>query len=156
MTKPANNGLNDKRGRGRPPTNIDYDEVYRLGLIHCTIAECAVLLDCPEPTLQGNKEFQRVYKKGQEQGKKSLRRLQFAKAEGQEAKILKDKDGNPILDDKKRPVILQPGYAPDTTMQIWLGKQQLGQVDNQTVSLHTEKPVEVIIKNYEKEETKNG
>ena len=96
-----------------------------------------------------------VFKKGLEQGRKSLRRLQFEKAEGCPAELLKDPvTGGYVRDDKGRPIILKPGYAPDTTMQIWLGKQQLGQTDTQNIRIDGEKRVEVIIKNYEKEPKK--
>lgn len=136
---------------GRPLTPIDFGIVFDLAKIHCTVSEIAAILDVPESTIAASNDFQETYKKGMEQGRKSLRRLQFQKAEGQDAKILKDEEGKPILDDKRRPIILQPGYAPDTTMQIWLGKQQLGQTDTQNIRINDEKPVEVIIKNYEKE-----
>lgn len=156
MTTSTNDKLNKdiKRGPGQPPLNLDLDEIYRLGLIHCTIKECAVLLDCSESTLNQSEEYMKVFKKGLEQGRKSLRRLQFEKAEGRDAKVLTDGAGYPIRDDKGRPMIIQPGYAPDTTMQIWLGKQQLGQTDTQNIRIDGEKRVEVIIKNYEKGEEK--
>ena len=57
MTASTNDKLN-KRGPGQPPLNLDLDEIYRLGLIHCTISECAVLLDCSESAFQASNEYQ--------------------------------------------------------------------------------------------------
>ena len=66
----------------------------------CTQEEIATMFDCDVRTLQRDEEFCRVFKKGKENGKMSLRRTQFKLAE-------------------KNP-----------TMAIWLGKQYLGQRDN--------------------------
>ncbi|KKL55895.1 hypothetical protein LCGC14_2250850 [marine sediment metagenome] len=122
---------NPKKNKGgRPKIKIDYEKVARYAHIHCTQEEIASLLDIGYSTLKADKQFLDVYKKALDGGKKSLRRLQFEKAEGRPAELLRDKDGNTILDDKRRPIISRPGYAPDTTMQIWLGKQQLGQRDH--------------------------
>jgi len=84
---------------GRPKTQIDLDLAEKLGRIQCTLAECSSVLDVPLSTLSTHKEFSEAFKRGQQQGKMSLRRLQFKHAET-----------NP-------------------TMCIWLGKQYLGQAD---------------------------
>ena len=137
---------------GRPRFIIDFDEVAKLASIHCTIREIATILGCSASLLEKEEEFMQVYKKGLETGNKSLRRLQFEKAEGRPAELLRDPDtSQPLRDDKGRPIISKPGYAPDTTMQIWLGKQHLGQADNTNVRINDDKPVTVIIKNYEKD-----
>jgi len=60
------------------------------------------VLGCSHDTLARDEEFCVVHKKGMDEGKTSLRRLQWQTARG----------GNP-------------------TMQIWLGKQYLGQRDKQ-------------------------
>lgn len=85
---------------GRPKKEIDYEAVEKLANIQCTQEEIASFLELSVRTLQRDEEFCRLYKKGKENGKMSLRRMQFKIAE-------------------KNP-----------TMAIWLGKQYLGQRDN--------------------------
>ena len=84
----------------RPKFKIDYDMVEKLASIQCTQQEIASFLGCSVDTLQRDETFCGLYKKGQENGKMSLRRMQYKLAE-------------------KNP-----------TMAIWLGKQYLGQRDN--------------------------
>ena len=84
---------------GRPKKIIDYNLAEKLAGIMCTQEEIASLLDLSVRTLQRDEEFCRVYKKGQDNGKMSLRRMQYK---------LADKNA---------------------TMAIWLGKQYLGQKD---------------------------
>ena len=83
---------------GRPKAVIDYPLVEKLGQIQCTQEEIANILDISVRTLQRDEEFCRLYKKGIESGKMSLRRFQWEEA----------KKGN-------------------TTTLVWLGKQYLGQ-----------------------------
>lgn len=84
----------------RPKFKIDYDMVEKLAGIQCTQQEIASFLGCSVDTLQRDETFCGLYKKGQENGKMSLRRMQFKLAE------------------------------KNTAMAIWLGKQYLGQRDN--------------------------
>ena len=84
----------------RPKFKIDYEMVEKLAGIQCTQQEIASFLGCSVDTLQRDKTFCGLYKKGQENGKMSLRRIQYKLAE-------------------KNP-----------TMAIFLGKQYLGQRDN--------------------------
>lgn len=84
---------------GRPKKEIDYDVVEKLANIQCTQEEIASFLELSVRTLQRDDEFCRVYKKGQENGRMSLRRMQFKLAE------------------------------KNTAMAIFLGKQYLGQKD---------------------------
>lgn len=83
----------------RPKKKIDYDAVQKLASIQCTQEEIANFLEVSVRTLQRDKEFCRLYKKGLDNGKMSLRRHQFKLAE-------------------KSPA-----------MAIFLGKQYLGQTD---------------------------
>jgi len=87
-----------KKANGRPKKVIDYELVERLSMIQCTQEEIAGSLKISVRTLQRNEKFCRIYKNGIENGKKSLRRMQWDAAG----------KGN-------------------TTMLIWLGKQYLGQ-----------------------------
>ena len=91
-----------KNKGGRPKIEINYSLVEKLAHIQCTQEEIAEVLGVSTRTLLRNKEFCHIYKKGLESGKSSLRRLQFKSAE-----------------------------AGNATMQIWLGKQYLGQKDKQ-------------------------
>lgn len=85
--------------RGRPKKEIDYSTVEKLAYIHCTQEEIASVLGVSTKTLQRDAEFCRLYKKGMDEGRMSLRRTQFKLAER-----------NPA-------------------MAIFLGKQYLGQTD---------------------------
>lgn len=84
----------------RPKKNIDYELVKKLAEIQCTQEEISNVLDISVRTLQRDKEFCRIYNIAREQGKMSLRRWQFKRAEQGSDKML-----------------------------IWLGKQHLGQRD---------------------------
>ena len=83
----------------RPKIKIDYNLVEKLANIQCTQEEIASFLDVSVRTLQRDDEFCRIYKKGQDNGRMSLRRYQYKLAE------------------------------KNTAMAIWLGKQYLGQRD---------------------------
>ena len=85
---------------GRPKFKIDYEMAEKLAGIMATQEEIATFLGCSVDTLQRDEKFCGIYKKGQETGKMSLRRWQFESA----------KKGN-------------------VTMQVWLGKNYLGQRD---------------------------
>ena len=84
----------------RPKKTIDYELVEKLASIQCTQEEIANFLGLSVRTLQRDEEFCHIYKKGMENGKMSLRRIQFRIAE----------KGN-------------------AAMAIFLGKQYLGQKD---------------------------
>lgn len=89
------------KGRGgRPKRKIDYAEVERLARFGATYTEIASVMDIPVDTLNKDPEFRQAHKKGMDHVRISLRRAQLALAA----------QGN-------------------ATMQIWLGKQLLGQSD---------------------------
>ena len=83
----------------RPKKEIDYKLAEKLSQIMCTQEEIANILEVSVRTLQRDAEFCRLYKKGQDTGRMSIKRKQFDVAVNK---------GN-------------------TTMLIWLGKQYLGQ-----------------------------
>lgn len=97
---------------GRPKKVIDYALAEKLAYIQCTISETAHMLNVNEKTLLKDKAFMELHKKGMEEGKSSLRRLQWKGAEA----------GNP-------------------TMLIWLGKQYLGQKDKSEVTGKDGQPI---------------
>jgi len=110
---------------GRPKKIIDYDTVEKLAGLMCTQEEIAAYLDLSVRTLQRDAEFCRVYKKGMDKGKMSIRRQQYKAADG----------GN-------------------VTMQIWLGKQYLNQKDKVENSGHTTNEVRHDFSNLSKKEIK--
>jgi len=99
-----------KHPGGRPRLQFDVRQVEELGRIQSTQAELAAVLGCGLTTvkerLESDPEFAAAYESGLEAGKSSLRRLQWKSALG----------GN-------------------IAMQIWLGKQYLGQRDVQSTEL---------------------
>lgn len=82
----------------RPKKILDYELIEKLANILCTQEEIASISGCDVRTLQRDSEFCRVYKKGQDGGKTSLRRAQFKSA-----------------------------LSGNSTMLVWLGKQYLNQ-----------------------------
>lgn len=102
---------------GRPKIELDYALIEKLAHIQCTQEEIASMLEVSVDTLQRDAKFCGIYKKGQEHGKMSLRRLQWKLAD----------NGN-------------------TTMAIWLGKQYLGQTDKQELSGNSTNPIIVKFK----------
>lgn len=109
---------------GRPKKEIDYQAVEKLANIQCTQEEIASFLELSVRTLQRDEEFCRIYKKGQDNGKMSLRRMQFKLA-----------DKNP-------------------TMAIWLGKQYLKQKDNIEVESTQLVKVQELLNKIEEEASK--
>lgn len=91
---------------GRPKIEIDWDEFHKLCQLFCTLVEIAGWFNVSEDTIERRvKEkykmnFAEYYKKACSGGKISLRRFQYQSAKN--------------------------GSVP---MQIWLGKQYLGQRD---------------------------
>ena len=88
-----------------PYYEIDWFRVRRMARIHCTPAECAWVLGVPYSVLIARQEFTEVFQRGWEEGKASLRRLQWRAAR------IQSKVGNNVA------------------MLIFLGKQILGQRD---------------------------
>ena len=101
----------------RPKKEIDYALVGKLAMIQCTQEEIAGILDISRQTLLQDKQFLDIYNTKKEDGKASLRRMQWKKAE----------EGN-------------------ATMQIWLGKQYLGQTDKQELDQKSDTKIEVVIR----------
>ena len=106
----------DNMAGGRPKKKIDYEAVEKLASIMATQEEIASFLDVSVRTLQRDEEFCRVYKKGMDSGKMSLRRKQYKMSET-----------NP-------------------TMAIWLGKQYLDQKDRNDISLEVTKMPDIVLK----------
>lgn len=102
--------MTEKRGRGRPRTEIDKKTFEGLCEIQCTAEEIAGWFRCSHDTLERwckrtyGKTFEEVFAVYRGNGRISLRRSQFRLAQ------------------------------KNAVMGIWLGKQYLGQKDEQTVN----------------------
>jgi len=120
MTKRVNktSKLSKTKGKtakiGRPfaleATEQTLDTLRGLGRIQATSKETAAVLNVSEPTLfaffKREEKARELWERGQQEGRVSLRRQQFAMAQ------------------------------TSATMQIWLGKQYLGQKDHSESSVH--------------------
>lgn len=108
--------LTGKKKIGRPralqPDLRTLATLRGLGRIQATIRECAAVLGVSHQTFiafcRRHPEAAEIMEQGREMGRQSLRRVQFKTAH----------DGN-------------------ATMQIWLGKQYLGQTDKQEIAQTT-------------------
>lgn len=98
------------RKPGRPKADIDPVKLRKLAEIHCTVDEIAAVMGCSKDTLE--RRFAAVIREGKEQGKMSLRRLQWKRAQAGSDKML-----------------------------IWLGKQLLGQKDRHELSGDPNAPI---------------
>jgi hypothetical protein len=96
----------------RPKKIIDYVLAEKLAYIQCTVSEIANMMGVARETLERDKAFRHIHEKGMENGRSSLRRLQWKAAE-----------------------------AGDKTMLIWLGKQYLAQKDKSEVTGKDGQPI---------------
>ena len=99
---------------GRPKKEIDYTTVEKLANIQCTQEEIASFLGISSRILLRDEKFKELFAKGRENGKMSLRRIQWKHAE------------------------------KNTTMAIWLGKQYLGQKDVIEASAKGETKINIV------------
>ena len=105
-------GMPMPKKMGRPPKEINWPQLESLCKIQCTQSEISSVLEVSEDIISENCKkvhgmtFPEFYKIHSDGGKMSLRRAQFKKA------VI---DGHP-------------------TMQVWLGKQMLGQRDHMEFS----------------------
>ena len=93
-----------KKKRGRPRIEVDMSVVEQHASVGATQQEIASCLGISLDTLQRQKNFAAVYKRGMDKGCMSLRHKQFNLAK-----------------------------AGDKTMLVWLGKQLLGQSDKREI-----------------------
>ena len=108
----------------RPKIELDRELIKKLAFIQCTIKEIALICGVSEDTLQRRKWFSTLYKKTAEDGRSSLRRLQWKVANGDylaKRVTRTNKAGDDITE--------ETFASPNPTMLIWLGKQYLGQAD---------------------------
>lgn len=99
--------MSEKAPIGRPKIDIDLELVYALAKIHCSVSEIANILGVSKDTV--NRRCGDIMERAKDEGRMSLRRAQFHKAIN---------EGNVV-------------------MQIFLGKNWLGQSDNPVSSSST-------------------
>ncbi len=139
-----------KKKQGPVPMVLDWGQIARLAEIQCTEFEIIYVLDISKDTLvrhckkDNNCTVEEFLQKHHGRGRVSLRRWQWRTAEGIEGVPLKE--GCKILRDEKGKVqwLVEP-VSPSATMQIWLGKQYLEQVDKQELGGAGGGPVEINI-----------
>ena len=121
-------------------TTEQLEQLANLSALMATEEEMAAEMKLHADTLRDR--FSTVIKDGQNKGRLSLRRAQFAAALGRQARpaiYLRASQGDDgrqygdlVLDEKGKPILLQPYIEPvkaNATMQIWLGKNWLNQSD---------------------------
>ncbi|MFA5377182.1 MAG: hypothetical protein WC455_15635 [Dehalococcoidia bacterium] len=127
--------------RGRKTLVLDWDLIASLAQIQCTSDEIAFICKVTTQTLRNHsvkaqectlEDFLEANRQG---GKVSLRRLQWDSANGKEGVLLRDDDGKLIFDDKGKPCWKYLPVAPNASMQIFLGKNWLGQTDKVATEL---------------------
>ena len=110
-------------GKGKPgPAILEVNEdlLLELGKIQCTYDEIAAVLGISRRTLytrlEEKPELRTIIEKARDEGRSSLRRAQWKSA-----------------------------LSGNTTMQIWLGKQHLGQKDQGALDLTLDKARPIVI-----------
>lgn len=130
------NSTSFKKGNKVAEKQIDWNEADKLRRIGCTCEEIVSVLGVSWSTMERkckaefNMPFDEYVKRGNQNFKVSLRRLQARGAQGY-TEIIRDEEGN-IIERRYNP--------PNVTMQIWLGKQFLGQKDKQEVDQNLNLP----------------
>ena len=98
------------KGASKPLTDKDFQKLLNMVRIQCTMEECCSVLEMSDTTLNRRlkemdyNNFEDLYKRHSDEGRMSLRRMQWQNAE----------KGN-------------------STMLVWLGKQYLNQKDKSEV-----------------------
>mgnify|MGYP005829264579 FL=1 len=104
------------KGASKPLTDKDFQKLLNMVRIQCTMEECCSVLEMSDTTLNRRlkemeyNNFEDFYKRHNDEGKMSLRRMQWQAAE----------KGN-------------------STMLVWLGKQHLNQKDKTETKIHEDR-----------------
>lgn len=121
---------------GRPPVEIDPDQLAKLGAMHATQEEIAAFYNCHRRTVINrlkDPEFLLAYENGKLRGRLNLRRLQWRHAEGL------DRNGRPV----------QGSTSAAVNMTIHMSKQPhwLDEGDRSHVEMN---PLEIVITKIER------
>ena len=104
------------KGASKPLTDKDFKKLLNMVRIQCTMEECCSVLEMSDTTLNRRlkemdyNNFEDLYKRHNDEGRMSLRRMQWQAAE----------KGN-------------------STMLVWLGKQHLNQKDKTETKIHEDR-----------------
>ena len=126
----------NKPGQGRKPFKFDYVKLEEVSRLNPTDDELAAFFGVTRITIANHKNerlFAEARARGEAVAKTTLRRLQWQSATGERPEVILDGNGQPVWDSKGKPVFT-PGREPNVTMQIWLGKNLLGQTDKQEIT----------------------
>ncbi len=119
------------RAYTHPKIKIDLETVGKLAELQCTDLEIATFLRLSQDTItrrkRDNPEFREALEAGKGRGRISLRRLQWLSAQGERGETITTVENGKTIVTEKR------GREPSIAMQIWLGKQVLGQTEKQEV-----------------------
>jgi hypothetical protein len=135
---------------------LDWELIDKLSALMCSEKEIAYACNCSTQTLRNRCVAEKGCKIGEyirehmQQGLISLRRLQWASAQGQEGVPFTDKNGAPIFDKNGRIQWRMPPMAPQYQMQIFLGKNYLGQSDRQEITGRNGEPIKINVDAKEK------
>lgn len=127
---------------GAPSKPVNWDTVKKLIGLGCTGNDIAGFLNISYSTLvrrcreEHNTPFDEYIKSNKAAYHVSLRRAQYMSAMGEKTTIRKrttyiDPERGHVEEVTEREVYLTP---PSITMQIWLGKNELGQTDRQEIT----------------------
>lgn len=111
------------KGPSKPLNNEDFQRLLNMVRIQCTLEECCSILGMSDTTLnrrlkeRGEDNFEALYRRYNDEGKMSLRRMQWQAAENGNASLL-----------------------------IWLGKQYLNQRDKSNLEVTGEDGGAIITK----------
>lgn len=139
-----------------PPKHIkiDLETVGKLAELQCTDLEIATFLRLSHDTIgrrkRNNPEFREALELGKERGKISLRRLQWLSAQGERGETITTVENGKTVVSEKR------GREPSIAMQIWLGKQILGQTEKQEVFGKEAGPIVIKVEHVDSIRNGNG
>ena len=120
--KPVGRPKKEKKERGRPRKDVDWQLVYQLATYQCTRNEIYAALRVTQPfMIQYKEKFEEIYQRGLEDGKVRFRKAQTRMA-----------DKNPV-------------------MAIWCGKQYLGQSDNPQATQTIDGTIKVVFEDASKD-----
>lgn len=130
----------NKPGGGRPEFKFDYKTLEEVCRLHPTDDEIAAFFGITRKTVANHKNERRFVEaraRGEAVAKTCLRRWQWQSAEGEKPEVIYDKFDQPVMRMDKNghsyPAMTE-GREPNITMQIWLGKNLLGQTDKQEIT----------------------
>ncbi len=142
------------RAYTHPKIKIDLETVGKLAELQCTDLEIATFLRLSQDTItrrkRDNPEFREALEAGKGRGRISLRRLQWLSAQGERGETITTIDNGKTIVTEKR------GREPSIAMQIWLGKQVLGQTEKQEVFGKEAGPIVIKIEHVNSVRNGNG